>query len=187
MRVIVAITGSSGAVYGLRFLRACSRLGVETDLIISRAAETIIEHELKMRIDDVRKLSTRSYGPDELTAPISSGSCQLDGMVIIPCSMKTMAAVASGFTADLISRAADVTLKQGRPLVLVPRETPLSLIHIENMLKLKRAGAVVLPASPAFYHSPEKIDDLVDYIVGRALEMLGIKHDLYRAWDRRAP
>jgi len=182
MRFVVAITGSSGAIYGVRFLKACRDLGIETDLVISRPAELILGLELGMTADELKKLATRSYGPEELTAPISSGSCQVDGMVIIPCSMKTLGAIANGVTSDLISRAADVTLKNEKPLVLVPRETPLNLIHIENMVKLKRAGAIILPASPAFYHGPETIEDLVDYIVGRAMEIFGVKHGLYRAW-----
>lgn len=183
----MAITGSSGVIYGIRFLRACADLGIETHLVVSRAAETILKLEAGMGADDVRKLATRSYDPDDLTAPLSSGSFPMDAMVIIPCSMKTMGAIANGITSDLISRAADVALKSGRPLLLVPRETPLNLIHIENMLKLKRAGATVLPASPAFYHGPRTIEDLVDYIVGRALELLGVQHNLYRKWGGSEP
>jgi 4-hydroxy-3-polyprenylbenzoate decarboxylase len=182
MRLVVAVTGSSGVIYGVRFLRACADLGIETDLVVSRAAETILRLEMGMNAGDLKRIATRSYEPDELTAPISSGSCPVDGMVIVPCSMKTMGAIANGITSDLISRAADVMLKSGRPLVLVPRETPLNLIHIENMLRLKRAGATVLPASPAFYHGPKTVEDLVDYIAGRILEVLGVKHTLYRPW-----
>jgi 4-hydroxy-3-polyprenylbenzoate decarboxylase len=183
MRLVLAITGSSGVVYGVRLLEACRDLGVETDLIISRSAGTLLELELGKRPEDLQGLATRSYQPDDLTAPIASGSYRVDGMVIAPCSMKTLGAVANGFASDLISRAADVMLKQGRPLVLVPRETPLNLIHLENMVKLKRAGATILPAAPAFYHKPEKISDLVDFIVGRILEMFGVEHGLYRRWE----
>lgn len=182
MHLIIAITGSSGIVYGTRLLEACRQLGIETDLIVSRAAETILKLELGKTIDELRELATRSYSPDELAAPLASGSYHTDGMVIAPCSMKTLGAIANGVTADLISRAADVTLKEGRPLVVVPRETPLNLIHLENMAKLKRAGATILPAMPALYHKPKQISDLVDFIVGRILDVLGIEHQLYQRW-----
>ena len=183
MHLIVAITGSSGVIYGARLLEACRKLGIETDLIISNAAEILLELELGRKAEELQKLATRSYAPDDLTAPIASGSYRVDGMVIAPCSMKTLGAIASGVASDLISRAADVTLKQGRPLVLVPRETPLNLIHLENMVKLKRAGATIIPAAPAFYHKPEKISDLIDFIVGRILETFGVEHGLYRRWE----
>lgn len=183
MRLVLAITGSSGVVYGVRLLEACKKLGIETDLVISKAAEILLELELGKKPGELQNLATRSYPPDDLTAPIASGSYRVDGMVIAPCSMKTLGAVANGFASDLISRAADVMLKQGRPLVLVPRETPLNLIHLENMVKLKRAGATIVPAAPAFYHKPEKISDLVDFIVGRILEMFGVEHGLYRRWE----
>jgi 4-hydroxy-3-polyprenylbenzoate decarboxylase len=183
MRLVLAITGSSGVVYGARLLEVCKKLGIETYLIISKAAEILLELELGKKPEELQKLATRSYPPDDLTAPIASGSYRVDGMVIAPCSMKTLGAVANGFASDLISRAADVTLKQGQPLVLVPRETPLNLIHLENMVRLKRAGATIVPAAPAFYHKPEKISDLVDFIVGRILEMFGVEHGLYRRWE----
>jgi 4-hydroxy-3-polyprenylbenzoate decarboxylase len=183
MYLVVAITGSSGVIYGARLLEACRKLGIETDLIISKAAEILLELELGKNAGELQKLATRSYSPDDLTAPIASGSHRVDGMVIAPCSMKTLGAIASGVASDLISRAADVTLKQGRTLVLVPRETPLNLVHLENMVKLKRAGATIIPAAPAFYYKPEKISDLIDFIVGRILEMFGVEHGLYRRWE----
>lgn len=182
MRLVVAITGASGAAYGLRFLEACLKLGIETELIISRNAEKILRLELGKTAADLRQLATRSYSPEDLDAPPSSGSYPFDGMVVIPCSMKTLGEIANGISHDLITRAADVALKQNRTLVLVPRETPLNLIHLENMAKLRRAGAVILPAAPAFYIKPEKVSDLVDFIVGRALEMFGIDHGLYPRW-----
>lgn len=186
MHIIIAITGSSGVVYGVRLLEACKKLGVETELIVSRAAETLLELELGKSLKDLQKLVTRNYTPDDLTAPIASGSYRVDGMVIAPCSMKTLGAIASGVADDLILRAADVTLKQNRPLVLVPRETPLSLIHLENMVKLKRAGATILPAAPAFYHKPKEISDLIDFVVGRILELFGVEHKLYQRWEGRS-
>lgn len=185
MHLVMAITGSSGVIYGVRLLEICQKLGIETDLIISNAAETLLEMELGKKPEELQKLATRSYSPDDLTAPIASGSCRVDGMVIAPCSMKTLGAIASGVTTNLISRAADVTLKQNRPLVLVPRETPLNLIHLENMAKLRRAGATILPASPAFYSRPQNISDLIDFVVGRILEMFGVEHKLYRRWEGR--
>lgn len=181
--MVIALTGCSGVVYGVRMLEVCRELGLETDLIISRPAELILKREVNQTPSDLQKLATRSYSPDDLQAPLASGSTPFDGMVIIPCSMKTLAALASGYSSNLITRAADVALKQGRPLVLVPRETPLNLIHLENMLKLKRAGATVLPAMPAFYHEPKSIQELVDFVVGRVLETLGLKHELYRRWS----
>ncbi|MEM2908054.1 MAG: UbiX family flavin prenyltransferase [Candidatus Hadarchaeales archaeon] len=182
MRLVVAITGCSGVVYGVRLLEVCKELGIETDLIVSRAAERILELELGRTREQVSELATRSYSPEDLSAPLASGSSPSDGMAIVPCSMKTLGAIASGVAMDLIARAADVALKQRRPLVLVPRETPLNLIHLENMARLARAGAVILPAMPAFYHKPERISDLVDFVVGKVLDVLGVKHELYRRW-----
>jgi 4-hydroxy-3-polyprenylbenzoate decarboxylase len=169
-------------VYGVRLLEACQELGIETDLMVSPAAEQILKFELNKKLEDLQKLATRSHKHDDLAAPISSGSVPTDGMIIAPCSMKTLGALASGVTADLTSRAADVTLKQGRRLVLVPRETPLNLIHIENMAKLERAGAVILPAMPAFYHKPNNVKGLVDFIVGKILDIFDIEHELYQRW-----
>ncbi len=182
MHLIVAITGCSGVVYGVRTLEVCKQLGIETDLIVSRAAEIVLKLELGKTIDELRELATRCYSPDDLAAPPASGSYPVDAMTIVPCSMKTLGAIASGVTADLVARTADIMLKEGRPLVLVPRETPLNLIHLENMLKLRRAGATILPAMPAFYNKPKVIPDLVDFIVGRILDVLGIEHQLYRRW-----
>jgi len=183
MHLIVAITGCSGVIYGVRLLEACRKLGIETDLIVSQAAEKLLELELGKTIKDIRKLATRNYPQDDLAAPLASGSVKTDGMVIAPCSMKTLGAIASGIADNLITRAADVTLKEGRPLVLVPRETPLNLIHLENMVKLKRAGATILPAMPGFYHKPKEISELIDFIVGRILDVLGVEHKLYRRWQ----
>jgi len=183
MHLVIAITGCSGVVYGVRLLEACRKLGIETDLIVSQAAEKLLELELGKTIKDIRKLATRNYPQDDLAAPLASGSVKTDGMVIAPCSMKTLGAIASGIADNLITRAADVTLKEGRPLVLVPRETPLNLIHLENMVKLKRAGATILPAMPGFYYKPKEISELIDFIVGRILDVLGVEHKLYRRWQ----
>lgn len=183
MRLVIAITGSSGVIYGARLLEVCRELGIETDLIVSQTAERILELGVGKTVGDLRMLATRSHSPTDLAAPLASGSVPTDGMVIVPCSMKTLGALASGVTGDLISRAADVTLKQNRPLVLVPRETPLNLIHLENMVKLRRAGAIILPAMPAFYHRPKDIAGLVDFIVGKILDILKVEHQLYQRWQ----
>ena len=135
-----------------------------------------------MDVGELERLAHRTYGYNELSAPIASGSFRSDGMVVIPCSMKTLAGIAHGYSDNLILRAADVTLKMRRPLILVVRETPYSIVHIRNMLAAAEAGAVIVPASPAFYHKPRSIDDLVGYVVGRVLELLGIEYRLYCEW-----
>lgn len=184
MRIVIAITGASGAIYGIRLLEVLSRRkDVESLLIISKTAEKIIHIETDYDPSYVKSLATRYFEPDDMTAPIASGSYKFDAMVVIPCSMKTLSAIANGYAESLIVRAADVAIKENRKLILVPRETPLSAIHLENMLKLARLGVIILPASPAFYHEPEKIMDLVDYIVGKVLDQLGIPHDLFEAWS----
>ena len=181
-RLIVAITGASGVIYGVRFLEVCRELKIETDLVISKTAELLLHSELDKTRAEVEKLASSSYSPDDLQAPIASGSQARDAMVVIPCSMGTLAKIANGIADNLIVRAADVCLKQHKPLVLVIRETPLNLIHVSNMERLMRAGAVILPASPAFYHRPAQIRDLVDFVVGRVLDVLGVEHSLYSRW-----
>jgi len=183
LRLIVALTGASGVVYGQRLLAVLREKKVETHLIISKAAEKLIEHELKTTKKRLKALSSRVYNVDDLTAPITSGSFKTDGMVIIPCTMKTLAGIAHGYSDNLVLRAADVTMKERRRLVLVPRETPLSVVHLRNMLELARMGVIMVPAMPAFYHKPEKIEDLVDFVVGRVLDVLGIEHKLFRRWS----
>lgn len=177
MRVVVAITGASGVVYGVRLLHALRDRGIEAPCIVSRAAELIMRHE---KVDPPEKC----YGDDEIEAPLASGSYAFDAMVVAPCSMKTLSAIANGFSANLITRCADVALKEKRRLIVVPRETPLSSIHLENMLRLSKMGAVILPAMPAFYHSPRDIDDMVDFMEGKILDSLGVDNDLYRRWGR---
>ncbi len=183
MRLIVGITGCSGVIYGIRFLEACQNLDIETNLILSPAAKKIVNYELEGNPENLREKATKVYDYEELSAPISSGSNSNDGMVIIPCSMKTLGAIAGGISDNLINRSADVALKENRPLILVPRETPYNLIHIENMAKLKRAGTIVLPATPGFYHDPQSIDDMIDFIVGKTLDQLDVEHELYESWS----
>jgi 4-hydroxy-3-polyprenylbenzoate decarboxylase len=183
MRLVVAVTGASGVVYGKRLLEVLHEKKVETDLIVSKAAEKVIEHELGMTRKDFARLATRTYDVDDLTAPLMSGSFRTDGMVIIPCTMRTLAAITHGFADNLILRAADVALKEKRRLVIVPRETPLSVVHLGNMLEAARLGVFVVPAMPAFYHKPKNISGLVDFIVGRVLDCFSVEHKLFKRWS----
>jgi 4-hydroxy-3-polyprenylbenzoate decarboxylase len=185
MRIIVAITGASGVVYGKRLLEVLSDKNIETHLIISKGAEEIITSELSSKKHDLEKLATHVYQMNDLSSPLSSGSFIVDAMVIVPCSAKTLAGIANGYSDNLILRAAEVTIKQGRKLILVPRETPVSAIQIENMLKLARIGVVILPAMPAFYHNPKNINDLIDFVVGKILDSLDIEHNLFKRWTGR--
>jgi len=179
----VAITGASGVVYGKRLLEVLREKRVETYLIVSKAAEKVIEHELAMKKRDLEKLATNVYDVNDLTAPIVSGSFKTDGMIVIPCSMKTLAGIAHGYSDSLILRAADVMLKEKRKLILVPRETPLSVVHLRNMLDLASQGVSIVPAMPAFYHKPEKIENIIDFIVGKVLDLLEIEHELFKRWS----
>ncbi len=187
MRLVVGISGASGAVYGIRALEVLKELGVETHLVITDAGSKTIPLETDYTLAVVKRLAKKAYEPSSLTSRVSSGSFGTDGMVVIPCSMKTLGGIANGYADNLLLRAAEVSLKERRPLVLVVRETPLTLIHLENMVTVARAGAVVLPAMPAFYHRPRRVDDLVDHIVGKALDALGVEHNLYRRWDGPGP
>ncbi|MFW5913246.1 MAG: UbiX family flavin prenyltransferase [Candidatus Hadarchaeota archaeon] len=182
MNLILAITGASGSVYGKRLLEFCKEKEMKTFLIVSSAAKKIISHELDMDIDKLDKMAEERYSNDDIEAPISSGSTKTDGMVIIPSSMKTLGSIANGIADNLITRSADVTLKENRKLVIVPRESPFRTAHIKNMEKLSREGAVILPASPGFYHHPREISDLVDFVVGKVLDQFKIDHGLYETW-----
>ncbi|MDG7007659.1 MAG: UbiX family flavin prenyltransferase [Nitrososphaerota archaeon] len=182
MRLVVAISGASGAVYGIRALEALKALGVETHLVMTDAARETVRLETDSTKEEIKKLATAAYDINDIAAKISSGSYKTDGMLVIPCSMKTLAGIATGYSDNLLLRVADVTLKERRRLVLVVRETPLSLIHLENMVRVTTAGAVVLPAMPAFYNRPGTVDEIVDQIVGRALDLFGIDHGLSKAW-----
>lgn len=183
MRIIVAITGATGAVYGITMVREMVRAGVETHLVISDWARRTIELETDFKVSNIDALAAKVYHAENLAAPIASGSFRHQGMVVAPCSMKTLAAIATGYADNLISRAADVTLKEKRRLILLPRETPLHEIHLENMLKLARAGAVIMPPVPAFYHHPSTITDLVMHTVGRVLDLLEIDNSLTPRWQ----
>lgn len=182
MRLVVGISGASGAIYGIRALQVLRDLNVETHLVITNAALETLRLETDFKRTDVDRLATETYEPDAVGSKIASGSYLTDGMLVVPCSMKTLAGIASGYSDNLLLRAADVTIKERRRLVLVVREAPLSLIHIENMAAVTRAGAIVLPAMPAFYQRPKTVTSLVDQVVGKALDLLGVEHHLSERW-----
>ncbi len=181
-RIIVAITGASGAIYGIRTLEILRSLSVETDLIVSEAARRMMERETGRAADAVSRLASRFYRPDEIHAPIASGSFPIDGMIITPCSIKTLSAVANSYTTDLISRAADVCMKEGRPLALLVRESPLHLGHLRLMTQAAESGAIICPPIPVFYGHPQTVEDIVDASVGRALARMGIENEYYPRW-----
>lgn len=192
--LVVAITGASGSIYGLQFVKAAAELGLPMTLTISHAASLVIHEELRIEIDPkdsncLSKLFTPeitefiSYYPEhEMTAPIASGSYPTRGMVVIPTSTTCFSKIANGISESLIERAAECMIKEGRRLVVVPRETPMSAIHLENLLKLARLGVRVVPAIPAFYSSAQKIEELIDFVVGKVLDQLEIPHALYQRW-----
>ena len=182
-RLVVGITGASGVILGIRLLQVVRESGLaETHLVISAAAKATIAQETDWKVSDVDALAHVTYNVNDVGATIASGSFVTAGMVVIPCSVKTLSAVANSYSADLISRAADVTLKEGRPLVLVFRETPLHLGHLQLMERAAEIGAVILPPVPAFYARPHTVDDLVDNTVGRILLRMGIENELYLQW-----
>ena len=183
MRLVVAITGASGVIYGKRLLEVLHNKKVETYLIVSKAAEKVIEHELELSKENIEKLAVHSYDVDDLSAPMVSGSYKTDAMIIIPCSMKTLAGISHGYSDNLILRTADVMMKEKRKLVLVPRETPLNIIHLRNMLELAKQGVTIIPAMPAYYHKPKDVRSVIDYVVGKVLDCLGIEHTLFKRWS----
>lgn len=182
MKIVVGISGATGPIYGIRLLEELKNLGVESHVILSRWAEKTIQIETSYSVDEVKKLGSFTYSSDNQAAIISSGSFKTAGMVIAPCSMKTVAAISHGFTDNLIARAADVVLKERRKLVIVPRETPLNEIHLENMLRLTRMGAVILPPMPAFYNKPKSLDDIVNHTVSRILDQFDIENVITKRW-----
>ncbi len=177
------MTGGSGAQYGLRLIETLLQLGHEPEIVISPAARRVLELEVGPGYEKVLNKIEIQYDVNDIAAPIASGSHRNDGMVIAPCSMKTIAAISTGYTQNLIHRAADCMLKEGRKLVLLFRETPLNLIHLRNLTQLKEAGATIMPAAPGFYYHPKTVDDLVDFIVARILGQFGLKHPRFQPWD----
>lgn len=197
MRIVTAITGASGAIYAARFVKACLDLGFRVDLIVSAYGHRLLieECDLNLKVEDFPAWLDRTYGEAErpgtvelhresdLGSEIASGSAAWDAMVVIPCSMKTLSGIAHGAATNLVERTADVTLKERRPLILVPRETPMNLIQIDNLRTVTAAGAIAVPAMPAFYYGPKTFEDLADFIAGRVLSLLGVRHELFRAWS----
>ncbi|HOP29497.1 MAG TPA: UbiX family flavin prenyltransferase [Spirochaetota bacterium] len=190
-KIIAGVTGASGSIYAKNFIKRAAYLGLDLRLIASDMGASVFKHETGESISDFVKKVKKSpectgsitlYDNSDMFADIASGSCRTEGMIILPCSVKTLACVANGIAGTLLERAADVTLKEGRKLILAVRETPLSLVHLRNMTLAAEAGAVILPASPGFYHSPASIDELADFISGKIFDQLNIEHGLDTAW-----
>lgn len=182
-RLVVGISGASGVVYGIRLLTALRALHIETHVILTRPAEVTLWEEMGLTAEHVRTLASHTYEEEDLSAPIASGSFKTQGMVVAPCSVKSLSAIANSYTHNLLVRAADVTLKEGRPLILVVRETPLHLGHLRLMVQAAEMGAVIFPPVPAFYAHPASVEALVDQSVGRILARLGLDNDLYTVWQ----
>jgi len=180
MRYVVALTGCSGMRYGVRLLE---ELEGEKELIVSEMGKKVLEDETGLDIEDLEPNAEETYDDDDLFAPPASGSHRFDAMIIIPCTQSTLAKIAAGIGDTLITRAAAVAIKERRKLILVPRETPMSATMLENELKLARQGVIIMPASPAFYHEPRSVDDMVNFMVGRVLDQLGQEHELFRRWE----
>lgn len=182
-KIIVGITGATGVIYGVRLLEVLQKMDIESHVVISEAAKQNILIETNMAIKDVERFASRLYSPDNIAASISSGSFKTDGMVVVPCTIKTLSSIANSYNDNLITRAADVVLKERRRLILVVRETPLHKGHLSLMSTVADLGGVILPPVPAFYHYPRKIEDLIDHIVGKILDLLDINHNLFKRWE----
>ena len=184
MTLVIGITGASGVIYGIRLLEVLSNIKViETHLIISEAGEINIKQETNWKIDEVKALADFSYDINDIGARLASGSFKRDGMIVIPCTVKTMSALANSYAENLLIRTGDVTLKERNKLLLVVRETPLHLGHIRNMERLTEMGAIIFPPVPAFYHKPKTIQDIIDHTVGKVLDIFGIEHNLFQRWS----
>jgi 4-hydroxy-3-polyprenylbenzoate decarboxylase len=181
LRIIVAITGASGVIYGYKLIKEIYKNN-ELIIIVSETGLKILDYELGIKEEELMKYG-KLYRDNEITAPMASGSYYFDAMIIAPCSMKTLACIANGISLSLIHRVADVALKEGRKLIVLIREMPLNIIHLENMLKLARAGGIIFPACPGFYHKPSNIDDLINHVIGKILDYLKIPHNLYKRWS----
>jgi flavin prenyltransferase len=184
MRLVVGITGASGVIYGIRLLEVLASIpDIETHLIVSEAAETVIRHETGRKMNDIMALANRSYSNSDMGASLASGSFDRDGMIIAPCTIKTMSALAYSMADNLMVRAGDVALKERKKLLLLVRETPLHLGHIRTMERLTEMGAVIMPPVPSFYHHPATIDEIVNHSVGKMLGIFGIRHNLFEQWS----
>jgi len=181
---IIGITGASGSIYALRLLEELSSRKCMAHIVATHNGKKVFEYETGCKVDNLSNLNKEFivHDIDNFFSPIASGSFKIDGMIIVPCTMATLGEIATGTSKNLLGRAADVCLKEGRKLIIVPREAPLNLIHIENMLRLVRAGAVIFPAMPSFYGKPNNINDIVNTVVGRLLDALGVQNDLYSKW-----
>jgi len=182
LRLVIGITGSTGVIYGVRLLEVLKEKNIETHLIITEWAKKCLAMETSFTIDFVKSLATSTSDEANMAASVSSGTHKMDGMIVIPCTMKTLSSIAVGYDETLVARAAGVTLKESRKLILVPRETPLTAINLENMLKLARLGVVILPPVPGFYTKPKTIDEIVNHTVGKCLDQFNIEHNLYKRW-----
>ena len=181
-RLIVGISGASGVIYAVRLLEALQKLPIETHLVMTRTAEVTLAHETDLKVSDVRRLADVAYRIDDLAAAVSSGSFRTIGMIVAPCSMRSLGEIAHGITSNLLTRAADVVLKERRRLVLVARETPLHAIHLRNMVTLAEMGAIIAPPVPAFYNRPKTLDDIVDHTVGRVLDLFDLDTGQVKRW-----
>ncbi|MFX1451057.1 MAG: UbiX family flavin prenyltransferase [Promethearchaeota archaeon] len=179
MKLVIAITGASGMIYARNLLHYCKDK-FEVHLIISKAAEIILQQELKLNKNYFLEYAKKIYSPDDISAPLASSSFKADAYIVVPCSNKTLACIANGISLNLITRACEVALKENRKLIIVNRETPLSLIALKNLVKLKKAGATILPAMPGFYHSPKNFDDIANFIVGKILDQLNVSHNFIK-------
>ena len=182
MRLIIGITGSTGVIYGIKMLEVLKKLDVETHLILSEWGEKCIPMETEYSVDHVKSLATSVSDEKNMASSISSGTHKVDGMIVAPCSMKTLSAIANGYDDTLVARAAGVTIKESRKLILMVRETPFSAIHLENMLKLSQIGVVILPPVTEFYTKPKSIDDIVNHGIGKCLDQFDLEHNLYPRW-----
>lgn len=183
MRLVVGISGASGAIYGVRLLEVLGRLGIESHLVLTPAAQETVRLEVGCTVEHVEALATHVYAIDDVGAAIASGSFKTAGMVVLPCSIKSLSSIAHSYTDNLLVRAADVTLKERRRLVLAVRETPLHRGHLRAMLQLSEMGVIILPPVPAFYHHPKTVDDVVNHTVGKVLDLFDIEHDLFVRWS----
>ena len=181
-RIIVGVSGASGAIYAYRLIQVLADSGIEVHFVASKAGLEVLEYECGLTMVQLTQMVHKIYDVNRIDSAIASGSFPCESMVIVPCSMKTLGSLANGIAGNLLTRAADVTLKEGRKLVLVTRETPVHAIHLENMLKLSHAGARIVPACPGFYHRPQTIEELVDMLVGKICDTLNVDNDLFERW-----
>jgi 4-hydroxy-3-polyprenylbenzoate decarboxylase len=182
-RIVIGISGASGVIYGVRILEVLSETeGIETHLVLSRGARVTLQLETSVHPDEVEALADYVHKPENLAAPLSSGSFRTDGMIVAPCSMKSLSMIARSLNDNLLVRAADVTLKERRKLVLIPRETPLHLGHLRAMTEVTEMGGIILPPVPSFYHKPQTIEEIIDQTVGKALDQFNVSHDLFNRW-----